>query len=111
MPRGDISSRDLGPIGQLTARERQVAVLAHHGLSNKLVAKELNVSEGTVKQHLHSIFLKLQIRSRGALIVGNLPSDLGPDALKAEWLDEQEGISRPPKRGKRVGISADFRRP
>jgi two-component system nitrate/nitrite response regulator NarP len=106
-----MGSHDLEVISQLTARERQVAVLAHYGLSNKLVAKKLNVSEGTVKQHLHSIFLKLHIRSRSALIIRKLPRDLGPDALDAEWLEEQRRESRINQSVVNgLGVSADFRR-
>lgn len=77
MQRRNLSLNGLRQLGILTAREREVAVLAHYGLSNKLVARKLNVSEGTVKQHLHSIFLKLQIRSRSALIITRFPNDSG----------------------------------
>jgi DNA-binding CsgD family transcriptional regulator len=51
----------------LTPREREVALLVARGLSNKLVARELGLSTGTVKQHLHRIFQKLGVRSRSAL--------------------------------------------
>lgn len=52
----------------LTDREQQVVTLVGEGLSNKLIARRLEVSEGTVKAHLHSIFRKLGIRSRITLI-------------------------------------------
>ncbi len=90
MRRRDVSSHSSERLGALTARERQVAILTHGGLSNKLVAKELNVSEGTVKQHLHSIFLKLHIRSRAALIIGKFPHDLKPDTSESRFLDRHE---------------------
>jgi two-component system nitrate/nitrite response regulator NarL len=38
------------------------------GLSNKEIARELILSAGTVKLHLHSIFLKLNIKTRHGLI-------------------------------------------
>jgi two-component system nitrate/nitrite response regulator NarL len=36
-------------------------------LSNKQVARQLNVCEGTIKVHLHHIYEKLAIRNRTAL--------------------------------------------
>jgi two-component system nitrate/nitrite response regulator NarL len=53
----------------LTERQRQVAALVCDGLSNKLIARTLNVSEGTIKSHMHAIFGKLRLQSRLALIV------------------------------------------
>ncbi len=52
----------------LTRREQQVVRLVCKGLSNKLVARTLNVSEGTIKAHLHAIFRKLGVPSRFALV-------------------------------------------
>ena len=56
---------------QLTDRELQVAELIGRGMSNKLVARQLNITERTVKAHLTSIFGKLAIsdRLRLALLV------------------------------------------
>jgi DNA-binding CsgD family transcriptional regulator len=48
----------------LTRRELEIAQLACEGLSNKEIAIELGLSEGTVKQHLHSSFAKLGIKRR-----------------------------------------------
>jgi two-component system nitrate/nitrite response regulator NarP len=58
---------------RLTGRERQVAGLVCVGLSNKLVAQRLKVSEGTVKVHLHKIFLKLGVRGRSELAIALSP--------------------------------------
>lgn len=52
----------------LSPRECEVAALIARGLSNKEVARELGVSSGTVKIHVHSIFQKLGARSRYNLI-------------------------------------------
>lgn len=52
----------------LTPREYQVALLVSRGLSNKEVARELGVSDGTVKLHVHNIFQKLGARNRYGLI-------------------------------------------
>jgi DNA-binding NarL/FixJ family response regulator len=48
----------------LTAREREVLQLVSQGLSNKLIARELQVSEHTIKFHVSSIFAKLGAASR-----------------------------------------------
>ncbi len=53
----------------LTTREREIALLTMNGLTNRAIAGELHLCEGTVKIHLHKIFQKLGIRSRAALIV------------------------------------------
>lgn len=48
----------------LTHRERDVAKMLGEGLSNKLIASMLNISERTVKAHLTSIFQKLGVQDR-----------------------------------------------
>jgi DNA-binding NarL/FixJ family response regulator len=53
----------------LTERQRQVAALTCQGLSNKRIAKQLGLVEGTVKLHLNAVFQKLDVRSRTQLIV------------------------------------------
>jgi DNA-binding NarL/FixJ family response regulator len=50
-----------------TVREREVMRLAAKGLTNRAIAHELNVTEGTIKLHLHNIYRKLAINSRFAL--------------------------------------------
>jgi DNA-binding NarL/FixJ family response regulator len=51
----------------LTDREHGIAFLAHNGLSNKEIARKLGLSEGTVKIHLHHIFVKLGVSGRRKL--------------------------------------------
>ena len=48
---------------RLTPRERVVCT----GLSNKQIALQLTVTEGTVKVHLHNVYDKLAIRNRTML--------------------------------------------
>jgi Response regulator containing a CheY-like receiver domain and an HTH DNA-binding domain len=48
----------------LTDRERQILELVAHGLSNKHIARELNITEGTVKVHVKHLLKKLNLRSR-----------------------------------------------
>ena len=51
----------------LTHRERQIVRLVSEGLSNKHIGRRLNVTDGTIKVHLHNIFQKLQVSNRTAL--------------------------------------------
>ena len=51
----------------LTPREHQITTLVGTGLSNKEIARQLYVAEGTVKVHLHNIFQKVRVRNRTAL--------------------------------------------
>jgi DNA-binding CsgD family transcriptional regulator len=52
----------------LSAREREVMLLVAEGLSNKEVARRLNMSESTTKTHLQSIYRKLAIHHRTMLV-------------------------------------------
>ncbi len=52
-------------IFSLTARERDIAELLADGMSNKLIARRLQVALPTVKNHVHSILDKWDCRSRG----------------------------------------------
>jgi len=49
---------------RLTPREREVLDLIASGLNNKLIARELDLSEGTVKVHVKHLLKKLGLRSR-----------------------------------------------
>ncbi|WP_328317587.1 response regulator transcription factor [Streptomyces sp. NBC_00388] len=52
----------------LTRREIDVVRLVAQGLNNRQVAKEMVVSQSTVKTHLNHILAKLALEDRGALI-------------------------------------------
>jgi two-component system, NarL family, nitrate/nitrite response regulator NarL len=52
---------------KLTARELEVALLVTQGFSNKDIARRLNVTEGTVKLHLHNVFSKMGVTKRNNL--------------------------------------------
>jgi DNA-binding NarL/FixJ family response regulator len=54
--------------GVLTPRELEVMGLVVSGLRNETIAKELHISEGTVKVHVHNIYDKLQLDGRLALL-------------------------------------------
>nr|WP_315473494.1 response regulator [uncultured Rhodoferax sp.] len=48
----------------LSAREREILLLVAHGDSNKLIARQLDIAEATVKVHVQGILRKLQLSSR-----------------------------------------------
>jgi two-component system, NarL family, nitrate/nitrite response regulator NarL len=48
----------------LTGRQRQVLALLRQSLSNKEIGKELNISEATVKNHVHRLLDKLHVPNR-----------------------------------------------
>lgn len=52
------------PKATLTPREAQIMDLLRSGMSNKMIARQLGVEEGTIKQQLRAIFLKLGVNSR-----------------------------------------------
>lgn len=56
--------REQGPALRLTDRELEVLRLVAKGLNNREVAKELFISENTVKNHVRNILEKLQLHSR-----------------------------------------------
>lgn len=55
--------RDADSAG-LTERENQILELIARGLSNKHIARELDITEGTVKVHVKHLLKKLNLRSR-----------------------------------------------
>jgi len=51
-------------LDDLTEREKQTFELISKGLSNKLIARELGISDGTVKVYVKSLLRKLELNSR-----------------------------------------------
>ncbi len=54
---------------ELTPRETEGARLVSFGSRNKEIARELDISEGTVKMHLHNLYEKLHVSSRTELAI------------------------------------------
>jgi len=61
-------------LAELTPRERDVLIELGKGLSNQEIAKNLFISEHTVKKHVSNILLKLELshRTQAALLANNL---------------------------------------
>jgi DNA-binding CsgD family transcriptional regulator len=62
-----LSTAQPSDVGDLTPQEREIAVLAAAGLSNKEIGQQLFLSHRTVGAHLYRVFPKLGITSRAAL--------------------------------------------
>jgi len=59
-----ISPPDESPFAKLTPRESEILALLAEGQSNKVIARNLGISDGTVKLHVKSILRKLGVHSR-----------------------------------------------
>ena len=81
LPRSMVRRLEGSPENALTERETEVVVLAARGLSNRQLARELHVSEGTAKRHLANIYQKVGVRSR---------SEVVRKALQEEWIGIHE---------------------
>ena len=53
----------------LTRREREAAELIATGLSDKEIARRLNISLATAKLHVHNLLGKLNVQRRGQVVV------------------------------------------
>jgi two-component system, NarL family, nitrate/nitrite response regulator NarL len=51
----------------LTKRQHEIVALVSTGISNKEIGRRLNLTEGTVKMHLHAIYAKLGVPNRTTL--------------------------------------------
>jgi len=56
-------------LAELTAREREITVLAGAGLSNNEIAEELFISPATAKTHVNRAMMKIGARDRAQLVV------------------------------------------
>jgi two-component system NarL family response regulator len=73
----------VGRLPYLTQREQQIAALVANGASNKLIARQLSITERTVKAHLTEIFRKLGVADRlklALLLVGTFNASSGSRA-------------------------------
>lgn len=62
--RGSMDSETTSPFESLTAREFEILGHLAEGQSNKVIARHLNISDGTVKLHVKAILRKLDVHSR-----------------------------------------------
>lgn len=89
--KGTAQARKLRPKVHLSPRQEQILRCVHMGNTNKMIARALGISEGTVKVHLTSIFQQLGATNRAAAVAiynGLLANQL--QVLRAQ-------CERPPK--------------
>ena len=67
-------------LAHLTEREKDILGCLASGLSNKLIARDLNIAEGTVKVHIKNLLKKLKFRSRLEAAVWAIDQNLRPQA-------------------------------
>lgn len=71
------------PLSDLTPREREILEHLAEGQSNKVIARALAITDGTVKLHVKSILRKLRVNSR----------------VEAAVLAVEQGLTRPKQQG------------
>ena len=71
------------PFSELTPRELEILERVADGLSNKMIARALEISDGTVKLHVKGILRKLGMRSRVEAAVTAVEHGLGKNRRKS----------------------------
>lgn len=66
------------PLDQLSPREVEVLAVLARGRSNRVIARELSISEDTVKAHVSSILTKLRLADRTQAAIFGLQQRLVP---------------------------------
>lgn len=74
LQRPDASGLDSQSLERLTDREREVVRLMAGGLGNREIGDVLNLTEGTVKNHVSRLLLKLYARDRTSAVLKALAS-------------------------------------
>jgi DNA-binding NarL/FixJ family response regulator len=112
IPAGALSGRELGALrvsersppqmtSSLTQRQHEITIMLAEGKSNKEIARELKVLEGTVKLHVRWILRNLGVRNRTEAVIA---------AVHAGYLPNQTLSSGPPTL-ECVGGKADHKTP
>ncbi len=94
IPRGLLQRLGDDPAGGLSERELEVLVLAARGLSNRLIAEELHLSEATIKRHLANVYEKVGVRSRNEAVRKALVEQwIGIHEITSAHADGHDGSS------------------
>ena len=84
---GDARGNDdklANPFSDLTPREHEILMLLAEGQSNKVIARNLGISDGTVKLHVKAILRKLNVSSRITAAVMAVEHGIRSEAANAE---------------------------
>jgi len=71
------TQRPATPLSELTPRELEILERIADGLSNKMIARALSITDGTVKLHVKAILRKLGMRSRVEAAVAAVTHGVG----------------------------------
>lgn len=77
------TQRPATPLSDLTPRELEILEHIAGGLSNKMIARALSITDGTVKLHVKAILRKLGMRSRVEAAVAAVTHGVGRDKRSA----------------------------
>ena len=66
MPVGNLSSQQRNSLDELTPRQIEILRLLRHGLSNKEIARKLDLSPFTVRSHVSALMKNLGVSNRAA---------------------------------------------
>jgi two-component system nitrate/nitrite response regulator NarL len=72
------------PFSELTPREYEILTLLAEGQSNKVIARNLGISDGTVKLHVKAILRKLNVSSRITAAVMAVEHGIRVEAANAD---------------------------
>lgn len=75
--------RPAAPFAELTPREHEILECIADGMSNKMIARALDITDGTVKLHVKAILRKLGMRSRVEAAVAAVEHGLGRKRSRA----------------------------
>ena len=96
----------LSPAPALTRREREAAELIATGLSDKEIARRLNISLATAKLHVHNLLGKLNVQRRGQ--VADIPPE--PDAQHPGLGRQAPGHTTPLSSRSSAGVTQRYHR-
>ena len=80
------TQRQAAPFAELTPRELEILKCIADGSSNKMIARALDITDGTVKLHVKAILRKLGMRSRVEAAVSAVEQGLGRNRRKGGLL-------------------------
>ena len=93
---GQSPAQAAASVADLTAREREVLALVCQGKSDAEIATELKLARNTVRNHVASLYQKIGVNRRSALIVWARERGIGSDGVAAKLPRGRKTGSREP---------------
>ena len=62
----------------LTERQKDLLRQVAAGLTNRQIARNLSISEATVRKHLENVYSRLEVSNRAAAVARAFPADVTP---------------------------------